>query len=106
MDSDKYLVGEGEVELLLESSAIPKNGLNSTTHRVELYEKSAPNESWLSELIVIDDNLPWYAGEKRRVKIRINSTEFINYVKKKRPQLMVRHGSNIIGKLILINLVP
>ena len=95
MDLSKDLIGEVE---LLYNPAIPKDGLAKPKQRVELYEELTPKSAWIAELIILD-NLPWYAGEKRKVKVRIMSDEFKTHVEENRPNLMVRYGSSVIGKL-------
>jgi len=90
----------GKVKLRPEINGMPDGGLPGPKLRVELFEDAKPDLAWISELNVLGD-LPWHEGEERKVEIRIMSDEFRDYVTTKRPNLSVRHGSQVIGSLKL-----
>ena len=90
----------GKAKLLTEINGMPKGGFTVPRHRVELFEDGKSDAAWISELEVLGD-LPWHKGEERKVEVRIMSDEFRDYVMDKRPNLLVRYGSQIIGSLEL-----
>lgn len=90
----------GDAELLSNIVGMPKNGLTTPKIRVELFEKTSPNEAWISELKVCG-SLPWLEGQKRRVEVRILSDSFRDYIKLKKPLLQIRYGTQVVGSLTL-----
>lgn len=89
-----------KVKLLSEVNVIPNEGLRVYRLRVELSEEKKPGSAWIAELNVLGD-LPWRKGEERKVELRIMSNEFRDYVIANSPNLLVKHGSEIIGNLEL-----
>ncbi|MGS2724926.1 hypothetical protein ACVBEJ_14390 [Porticoccus sp. GXU_MW_L64] len=90
----------GKAKLFCAISAVPESGLTSSRHRVELFEDGKSENAWISEINILGD-LPWHRGEEREVEVRIMSCEFRDYLMDKRPSLLVRYGSQIIGSLEL-----
>ena len=90
----------GKVKLLTDIKGMPDGGLTVSNIRVELFQESTPDSAWIAEISVLGE-LPWYEGEDRKVKIRIMTDEFRMYVEKNRPNLFIRHGSQVIGVLVL-----
>ena len=88
----------GTVKLNPNIDGMPDGGLTINKHRVELAEENKPDFAWMTEIIVLGD-LPWYEGEERQVEIRIMTDEFREYVISKKPDLLVRRGSQFIGDL-------
>lgn len=90
----------GKVKLLSDLQGMPNGGLTVPKIRVELFKKSTPDLAWISELDVLG-SLPWKEDEERRVEVRILTDEFREYVSEQKPDLQVRHGSQLIGTLTI-----
>lgn len=90
----------GKAKLFSDLEGMPKSGLTSPKMRVELFEENTPDSAWISELSVLG-SLPWQGNEERRVEVRILTDEFREYVLKQKPYLQVRHGSQLIGTLVI-----
>ena len=90
----------GIVKLQPKVKGMPEGGLTVPKLRVELFEKLTPDSAWIAELKILG-GLPWHEGEERKVEVLILTDEFRDYVVKKSPSLLVRHGSQVIGALEL-----
>lgn len=90
----------GIVKLKTNIRGMPEGGITVPKLRVELFEELTPDSAWIAELKILDE-LPWHEGEVRRVEILILTDEFRDYVVKKSPNLLVRNGSQVIGRLEL-----
>jgi len=88
---------QATVSLVTNSNVIRKEGSSAPKHRVEL-SLGEEAENWIAELTVLGD-LPWLPGESRTVSVRIMTSEFEDYVRKNRPDLLVIRGPNRIGHL-------
>jgi len=88
----------GRVLLAPEVICIPDNGLEVSKLRVEISEPDELSSSWIAELNVLGD-LPWLKGEEREIELRVMSDEFRGYVQAEKPDLVVKRGSEVIGRL-------
>lgn len=91
----------GVFELSSDCSIVPDGGLGIRFHRVELVEEHETASAWIAELEILGD-LPFHKGERRDVRVRIMSDEFRLDVEARKPDLLVQHGSDFVGSLVLI----
>jgi len=89
------------VSLSFTAEPIPLEGLKVSPLRVELAGNNGGDAAWIAELTVLGD-LPWCKGEKREVEVRVMSDEFRSYMISKRPKLLVKRASEIIGNMELV----
>lgn len=90
----------GRMRLYEHASAIPSCGLRSHLLRVELAAETRPSEPWIAEVQVMGA-LPWLPGQERRVRLRIMSAKFREFVVSTEPALLARRGDEIVGRIVI-----
>jgi|GEM_PF-3630880 len=97
MTSDEPIVGT--MHLSPDAPGVPDGGLTVASIRVEVSADGHASGEWIAELVV-QGELPWHKGEKRKVEIRIMSDEFRQQVSTERPVLVVKRGPETVGKVV------
>lgn len=90
----------GTVRLSPEVVCIPDDGLSVSKLRVEISEQDKSSSAWIAELNVLGD-LPWLKGEEREIELRVMSDEFKGYIQTQKPNLVVKRGNEVIGRLYI-----